>query len=308
MAFILAILASILISVMVAANGELSTSVGIYPATLIANLVGLGTMSVITAVGRQNPFRLRGVSPLLLTGGIIGVATTVFNNLSFGRISVTSIVALSLLGEAITSLTIDRFGLFGMTKCPLNKARVVGIIAAALGIAVMLNFERGTILAIVLSLLTGVTVVTSRVINGRLADRVGAMAGAWHSYAFGSLTAAVVLGVALLLGAERLPTELPGGVWPYMGGAIGGVIVVLLNLSVTKLPSFIMTLIVFSGQVFAGLVIDVILSGAWSWRSFAGGCFALVGLSLNLLLDRKKKSERPSGSVLADADTNQTKQ
>ncbi len=49
-------------------------------------------------------------------GGAIGVLTTLFHNLAFTKISVTSIIALSLFGQTITSLIVDKFGIFGMQK------------------------------------------------------------------------------------------------------------------------------------------------------------------------------------------------
>jgi hypothetical protein len=43
----------------------------------------------------------------------------------------------------------------------------------------------------------------------------------------------------------------------------------------------------FIGQVFSGLLIDVIISQSFSLRNMIGGIFVAAGLCVNLLLDRK---------------------
>ncbi len=44
-------------------------------------------------------------------GGAVGAATTLFNNMAFGHISISAILALTLLGQSVTSFCIDSFGL-----------------------------------------------------------------------------------------------------------------------------------------------------------------------------------------------------
>ncbi len=49
--------------------------------------------------------------------------TTAFSNYAYGKISITGIIALGLLGQAMASLVIDWLGLFGMTAYPPKSTR-----------------------------------------------------------------------------------------------------------------------------------------------------------------------------------------
>ncbi len=69
----------------------------------------------------------------MYSGGAIGVFTTFGNNLSYGRISMTSIVALVLFGQTVISLLIDSFGLMGMESARLKNVPVIGLVFALAG-------------------------------------------------------------------------------------------------------------------------------------------------------------------------------
>ena len=43
----------------------------------------------------------------------------------------------------------------------------------------------------------------------------------------------------------------------------------------------------FVGKILAGLLLDTLLSGSFSWHKLIGGLFVLGGLVLNLLIDKK---------------------
>ena len=87
-------------------------------------------------------------------------------------------------------------------------------------------------------------------------------------------------------GAAGLKLAAGGPFHTYLGGAMGVVIVLMSNFIVGKIPSFYMTLALFVGQVMAGLLLDMALSGAFSARNLLGGLFVLAGLVLSLWQDR----------------------
>ena len=60
------------------------------------------------------------------------------------KISMTSIVALGLLGQTLTSLVIDNFGLMGMPKHPVRKGALAGLLLSFLGIFVMMDPSMGS--------------------------------------------------------------------------------------------------------------------------------------------------------------------
>ena len=284
MYYLLSLLTGILISVMVAFNGGLTELYGVYPATVIIHTAGLLLISIIVIVKREHMFCNRQVWYLYL-GGSIGVMTTAFNNLAFTRISVSSILALGLLGQSITGLIIDQYGLLNMPKHTFQKRKLLGLLLIACGIAAMTNnFD---LLAVVISFIAGVNIVISRTLNAKLAERTSIRASTFFNYLTGLL---ISIAVCLLFG--RSGPDLTGFVvspkaYIYFGGLFGVCVVLLSNITVAKISAFYLSLFLFIGQVFSGILIDAIISQAFSPQNMIGGVFVAAGLCVNLLLDRK---------------------
>lgn len=140
MYYLLSVLTGILISVMLVVNGELAGVYGIYPATVVIHIVGLFCIAIIILAKRETVFPRTKLPWYYYLGGVIGVATTVFNNIAFGQISVSAIMALGLLGQSLASFMIDQFGWFSMQKRPFNRKKLLGFGAITLGIICMIVF------------------------------------------------------------------------------------------------------------------------------------------------------------------------
>ena len=283
--------AALIIAVMLAINGELTAVCGETLTTLLIHLVGLGVCSAAALVKRENPFRAaRGVPFAILLGGVINYFTTFFNTLAVGRISVTAILALSLLGQAATSLVIDCFGLFGMEKRRLGLPELAGLAVTALGIVLLLAGGEGgaPLVPVAVSVLSGACCVCTRQVTAQLSERAGLLTGTWFSYFTGSIVAvaAVIISPALGAGAD-FSLALAAPFWAYLGGALGAAAVYLQNLCVKRMSSVAMTLVMFAGQVFGGAAIDAAFYGEFSARSLAGGALAFAGLVLNALAARR---------------------
>jgi len=70
----------------------------------------------------------------------------------------------------------------------------------------------------------------------------------------------------------------------YLGGILGVCVVLLSNMTVAKISAFYLSLFLFVGQVFTGILMDIVLSQVFSLRNLIGGIFVIVGLCVNLLL------------------------
>ena len=284
--------AALIIAVMLAINGELTAVCGETLTTLLIHLVGLGVCSAAALIKRENPFRAaRGVPFAIMLGGVINYFTTFFNTLAVGRISVTAILALSLLGQAATSLVIDRLGLFGMEKRRLGALELAGLAVTALGIALLLGGTGGgaPALPVAVSVLSGTACVCTRQVTAQLSERTSLLTGTWFSYFTGSVVAVAALGIAALAGAEpRLELSLSAPAWAYLGGVLGAAAVYLQSICVKRMSSVAMTLVMFAGQVFGGAAIDAAFYGEFSGETLIGGALAFAGLVLNALAARKK--------------------
>ena len=272
----LALLTGLILSVMVSVNGNLSESFGVFRASVIIHVVGILFAFLLCTVRRENR-KLSGHAPAwIYLGGVIGAFTTVFNNLAFGHISMTSIVALGLLGQTLMSLVIDWLGLFGMKRCPFCRYSLVGLAFSLTGIFIMLDATVGqAACAVLLSLGAGVTVVLSRTVNARLSGKVGALP--------------VTVVSCVLAGETMLPVSgsgLASHPWIYTGGMMGVIVVLLCNLTVPRLPAFRLTMLTFVGQIFTGVILDVASGKGRLDPSFAGGLVIAAGIAVNMGLEK----------------------
>ncbi|NLI53289.1 MAG: DMT family transporter [Clostridiales bacterium] len=285
MYYLASLLIGILVAVMITVNGGLTAFYGVYSATVIIHVVGLCLIGAIILVRREKPFA-KAQPWILYIGGVLGVATTAATNYAFGKISVSAILALGLLGQSVAGALVDQFGLFGMRRHPFRAHQIPGILLVFGGIAWMM----GGIVALlpVLAVFgSGMSLVVSRSYNARLADNTSVYISTFFNYVFGLLTAIPVFlffGVKepILLGFTLAPHW-----WTYLGGAIGVITVWLSNVVVVKIPQLYVTLLMFVGQVFTGVLLDALLDGAFSMANIAGGALVALGLALNLLLERR---------------------
>ncbi len=300
MYYLLAALNGCIIAVMVALNGGLSDHYGVFLAAVIIHVVGtLFALAVLLLRRRggsvgQYLFGTGRLPLWMYLGGVIGVVTTVCNNFAFGRISMTSLVALGLFGQTLTSLLIDTLGLFGMPKRRFRPTQIIGIVFALWGIAVMLRdvgapaagaaapaFVAG---AVALSFLAGVSIVLSRTVNAGLASHIGALQGSFVNHLVGlPVTVAIWLlqgGIPALAGMTASPR-----LWIYGGGMLGVTVVLLFNTIVPKMQAFHLTLLSFAGQIAAGFFIDLLCGTASDSASLLGGGIVSAGILINLLTE-----------------------
>ena len=123
---------------MLVLNGGLTVGFGKWLASILIPVVGLWAILLVYAVGRGPLVPKLRVPLYYFLGGVVGVGTTLFNNLAFGVISVSVITGLGLLGQSLASLAIDHFGLLGMEKRPFQPKKLVGFAFLALGILLMM--------------------------------------------------------------------------------------------------------------------------------------------------------------------------
>jgi len=286
MYYILSLLSGVLIAVMIAFNGGLSELYGLHWATVFIHFSGLTAIGVILLAKRKNPFARR-YPWFLYLGGAVGVLNVVFANFAFARISVSAIMALGLLGQSVSGLIIDHYGLVGMPKHRISRGNLAGLVLILGGIAAMLtDFEA---VAVVMGFGAGVGIVLNRTFNGKLSEASSVGVSTFYNYLVGLLVSLPVLFFFDRGAAALFRFTFVAGWHIYLGGLIGVAVVMLSNVIVPKVAAFHLTMLIFIGQVFTGILIDAMLAGAFSVRLFIGGILVVAGLGANLLLDRSRK-------------------
>lgn len=129
-----------LIAIMIMLNGTLSNALGNYTATIIIHTIGLSAITLVFLVSKQKFIINKGTPFYLYSAGAIGIFTVLFNNLTFSSLGISLTLALGLLGQTITSIIIDHFGLLGMQVMKYQKHKLIGLAFIILGIVVMAVF------------------------------------------------------------------------------------------------------------------------------------------------------------------------
>lgn len=138
---------------------------------------------------------------------------------------------------------------------------------------------------ILFAILCGVTNVLSRSVNFVLSEKIGMYQSTLFNYIFG-LSGSFLL---LLISGEtfKLFTSLSySAPWiVYTGGLLGVIVVTMLSFLSSKVSSFYLTLLLFVGQLFTGIIIDALSTGKISFYQLVGGALVVLGLTYNLYID-----------------------
>ena len=134
---LLSIFIGALIGIMVYFNGILSIYLGNYTSSVIVHLVGLIGI-IIVLICTKSKLKFDRKLPLFLySAGVIGVFTVLFSNIGFMSVGASLTIALSLLGQTISAIIIDHYGLLGVNVIKFNKKKLIGLSIITIGIIIM---------------------------------------------------------------------------------------------------------------------------------------------------------------------------
>lgn len=139
-------------------------------------------------------------------------------------------------------------------------------------------------LYILLAILSGVSVVLSRIVNFKLAEEIGTFQGTFFNYLTGFITSLIFF----FLTKDYINiSELSIPFYAYLGGTIGILVVLMFNYITPKVSSFSLSILVFIGQLSIGIIIDYFSNNTISVGKILGGLLILLGLSYNIFIDKK---------------------
>lgn len=278
------LLSGVFTSVMISLNGNLTMGFGQYNSPVVIHIVSILVSLVFCIIKRESIFPKRGSPLWSYSGGILGILNMLFANFSYGKISMTSIVALSLLGQSIFSLLIDFLGLFGMEKRPVSRGNLIGIILSFVGIFVMLDFTfEGAVLAVIFSFAAGIVSVLVRMANSRFAQNTGIYTSTFFSHVLGLVVCIII---ALCLPSVSVVPVSSLKPWMYLGGLFGVLSILMFNFTVPKVSAFNLSLLSFVGMVFSGIILDIAFGNSYSPKSFWGGLIISIALIAGMFIDR----------------------
>ncbi len=148
---------------------------------------------------------------------------------------------------------------------------------------------------ILLALFSGCLVIMSMVFNSQLAKRIGVFKGTLVNYVVGLATTVAII---LLL---QIPVAVYAGnlggipVWAFWGGLLGVAVVATSNVVIPKVPTVYVTLLTFTGQLVAGIVMDMAINNQLSPGKVIGVILMIGGLAYNSYVDRESMPEEVAG-------------
>ncbi|MFD3942259.1 DMT family transporter [Streptomyces sp. NPDC058579] len=144
---------------------------------------------------------------------------------------------------------------------------------------------------VVLALLNGALIGTSRAVNGQLATRIGPFrASVWNHVVGFVLLTGVLFGLYGWAGSGSVPVA------AYLGGAFGALFVAVNSYVFPRLGALNASLLVISGQVLSAVTIDCVEERSLpSALRLAGVGLVLAGLALPRIAAARKKPSAGKG-------------
>lgn len=142
---------------------------------------------------------------------------------------------------------------------------------------------------ILLAILSGFSVVISRILNAKLSLKIGLYQSTLFNYITGFALSVTLL--AVMSGNIGFNPGVPS--YAFFGGIIGVLVVVLQSYVTHRVSNYDITLLTFIGQLSTGVIIDLFLGNTIPTTKMIGGVIIFVGLLYNIWVDgqdRKKDS------------------
>jgi transporter family-2 protein len=283
-AYGIAPLSGAVITLMNILNSRFSALAGNLVATLVIHCVGLSAVSIILLARREEP--RPGRAPFVYyLGGFVGVGTVFSSNYAFAALGASLAVALALFGQTVFSLAADATGFLGRAKYPLALRRVPGILVAFAGIALMAGSWRSEAFAKLAALASGVFIGLASILNAELGRRKGLLRSTQVNYIAGLTTTALIVAALRPAFTPAVRSVQAAGPLIALGGGLMGVAVVTaMSFVFPRMAVFSATLLIFSGQAFAGILFDLAAQGSLDLRKLIGTAILLSGLAIESAL------------------------
>jgi transporter family-2 protein len=284
-AIAITVLAGAAISLQSYVNGRLGKEVGSATvAAAINNTVAtVATLTIVLAIGAlpRAIARLRAIGrppAWHFLGGLGGAALVLVSAAAAPEVGVALLTVALVCGSTGGSLPVDAAGLGPAGRRPITTYRVAGVVLAIGATVIGAVGARGDLqpLLLTLALCAGVGMALQAAANGRLASETGQpFVASLVNVVVGFSALAIVAMVAVATVSLDAP---PGNPLLYVGGLLGGFVVVVFAAAVQTLGVLRLGLATVAGQTSGALVIDLIAPAPGEAVTVA----TVVGVALTL--------------------------
>ena len=123
-------------------NASLSKVIGLVETTFLVHLIGtviLAVMLFIFHVGHGNLSLWQNAPWYSYLGGVISIFIIYLVAASIPAVGVSNATTAIIVGQVLTAIAIDYFGLFGLPKMGFGWQQVLGVILLAIGAKLLLR-------------------------------------------------------------------------------------------------------------------------------------------------------------------------
>ncbi len=133
---LLALVSGVLMAVQGSVNAALSKAVGLWEATFVVHATGTFVLLVVLfllKMGRGDLANLSQAPWYSYLGGIISVFIIYLVAASIPSVGVANATTAIIVGQVLTAVIIDHFGIFGLEKIPCSWPQLAGLALLAVG-------------------------------------------------------------------------------------------------------------------------------------------------------------------------------
>jgi transporter family-2 protein len=137
LAVVLAGVAGVLVGMQAPVNSRLGRTLGSVQAATFSFVVGTIALALVALLfyGGLGSFASAGKAPWwAFVGGLLGAVYVTVAILTVRTLGVSGLTAIVISGQLVAAVAIDRFGLLGIAKQPINAGRIVGLVLLVAGV------------------------------------------------------------------------------------------------------------------------------------------------------------------------------
>ena len=139
---LLALISGVLMAVQGSLNTALSKVVGLLETTFIVHVTGTILLVVLLFVfpmGKGDLSVLSEAPWYAYLGGLVGVGIIYLVAASIPAVGVANATTAIIIGQVLTAIIIDHFGLFGLEKVACSWNQIIGLILLVVGAKLLLK-------------------------------------------------------------------------------------------------------------------------------------------------------------------------
>ena len=225
------------------------------------------------------------------SGGILGCIFLTSNILLFPKIGAVKTVVLPLVGQILTGIAIDTFGLFGATPTPFSLLQAVGVVIMFIGLFLTVLTKKvpsiqdsnssASTAWMIWAVFIGMFSAMQQAINGRLGVLLHSpVQGAFLSFGLGMILIVMVT-IFMTRNWPSKDTLKQVEPWAFFGGILGALFVLTTVISVPQIGTGLTIMIALVGQLIGSILVQQF--GFWHANKSPVKSQQIVGILIMLV-------------------------